>query len=267
MRNKYLDYVYNVMLVWDVKKQCAQKCAVYDLGHLLSFKNIIENMFRELAKWLKVVYNKGEKKQIRWNRVIFDTREIEEQRYGRNKSTVVNQTYINSGSYRKKFDAISDNPQLNRLLYQLAKKMLIHRSGTLYEDMYWIDLDTIEVVGQEVERDIEEAVRYSRRTETVIKQHQNLLTIHTHPNSFPPSIADINSNYFNNYVVGIVICHNGKIYMYNADQNIAEAYYSMTLAEYQSQGYTDFAAQECTLKELSDKFQIQVKEVTDNDVL
>lgn len=145
--------------------------------------------------------------------------------------------------------------------------MLIHRSGTLYEDMYWIDLDTIQIVGREVERDIEEAVQYSRRTEIVIKQHKNLLTIHTHPHSFPPSIADIKSNYFNNYAVGIVICHDGRIYMYKAAEDISEAYYSMTLAEYQNQGYADFAAQECTLKELADKFQIQVKEVTGNDVL
>ncbi len=137
----------------------------------------------------------------------------------------------------------------------------------MYEDMYWIDLDTIQIVGREVERDIEEAVQYSRRTETVIKQYQNLLTIHTHPNSFPPSIADIKSNYFNNYAVGIVICHDGRIYMYKAAEDISEAYYSMTLAEYQNQGYADDAAQKCTLKELADKFQIQVKEVTANDVL
>ena len=77
-------------------------------------------------------------------------REIEEQRYGRNKDTIVNFSYIESGEYRRKFDSISDNIKLNRLLYQLAKKMLKHRSGTLYEDMYWIDIDTGEIVASEV---------------------------------------------------------------------------------------------------------------------
>lgn len=76
-------------------------------------------------------------------------REIEEQRYGRNKNTSVNFSYIESGEYRRKFDAISNNIELNRLLYKLAKKMLKHRSGTLYEDMYWIDLDTLEVIAEE----------------------------------------------------------------------------------------------------------------------
>lgn len=55
----------------------------------------------------------------------------EEQRYGRNKDTAINHAYISSGEYRKKFDQISDNKKLNKLLYQLAKTMLEHRSGTL----------------------------------------------------------------------------------------------------------------------------------------
>lgn len=65
--------------------------------------------------------------------------EDERQRYGRNKDTAINHTYINSGSYRRKFDFISDSSELNRLIFQLSKKMLEHRSGTRFEDMYWID--------------------------------------------------------------------------------------------------------------------------------
>ena len=37
-------------------------------------------------------------------------KENEEQRPGRNKKTTINHTYIESGSYRRKFDGISDNP-------------------------------------------------------------------------------------------------------------------------------------------------------------
>ena len=70
--------------------------------------------------------------------------EKEKQRQGRNKETTVNHSYINSGKYKKKFDQISNSPRLSRLLYQIAKRALNHRSGTKYEDMYWIDLDTLE---------------------------------------------------------------------------------------------------------------------------
>ena len=95
--------------------------------------------------------------------------ELEEQRYGRNKSTVINHTYIESGEYRRKFDKISDNKELNRLLYQLAKKMLIHRSGTNIEDMYWIDPEAVEIVAEEVNQEGECGISYSDATERTIK--------------------------------------------------------------------------------------------------
>ena len=71
---------------------------------------------------------------------------LEFQRYGRNKSTLVNSKYISSGEYRKKFDKITNNADLSRLLYSKAKEMLIHRSGTLYEDMYWIDSEKVDII-------------------------------------------------------------------------------------------------------------------------
>lgn len=87
--------------------------------------------------------------------------EDEEQRYGRNKDTVINATYINSGDYRRKFDRITDLPELNRLLYKLSKKMLKHRSGTRYEDMYWIDPINLAIVAGEIQCSREELVIYS----------------------------------------------------------------------------------------------------------
>ena len=70
---------------------------------------------------------------------------FEGQRYGRNKETQIDHSFINGGAYRRKFDLISDNEELNKTLYLLAKKMLEHRAGTLFEDMYWIDPDTAQI--------------------------------------------------------------------------------------------------------------------------
>ena len=74
----------------------------------------------------------------------------EEQRYGRNKNTLVNKTYIEGGEYRRKFDNATDNQSVNKSLYDCAKKALKHRSGTLYEDMYWVDGTTGEAVAKEI---------------------------------------------------------------------------------------------------------------------
>ena len=82
--------------------------------------------------------------------------EKEEQRYGRNKETAINHAYINSGEYRRKFDKITDNPDVNRALYYAAKQALIYRGGTHYEDMFWIDKNTGKVAGKILDSTIEE---------------------------------------------------------------------------------------------------------------
>ncbi len=92
------------------------------------------------------------------------------------------------------------------------------------------------------------------------------MTIHSHPNSFPPSIGDLNSNFENRYKIGIVICHNGKIYMYAVAEKININYYCMTVEEYKKQGYDENDAQLMTLKHMKERFDIQFKEVTDNDL-
>lgn len=142
----------------------------------------------------------------------------------------------------------------------------MHRSGTLFEDMYWIKLDDIEVVAEETNSLVEKEIVYSERTKKVITNNPNLVTIHSHPNSFPPSISDINSNFFNEYSVGIVICHDGRIYMYNAEEDISEDYYNLTVVEYLKQGYNEDKAQVLALQEIKEKFSIEIKEVTDDDV-
>ena len=101
--------------------------------------------------------------------------EDEGQRYGRNKDTAINHTYINSGSYRKKFNYISNSPELNRLIFQLSKKMLLHRSGTKLEDMYWIDAARQIVVAEETESCSEEQIIYSDSIRSQIQKYDKIV--------------------------------------------------------------------------------------------
>ena len=195
------------------------------------------------------------------NRMLLES-EDEEQRYGRNKDTVINRTYINSGEYRKKFDGISASPKLNRLLYQLSKRMLEHRSGTKYEDMYWIDPKSVTIIAEETESSSEGKIEYTDSVISKIQQYNNLITLHSHPNSFPPSINDLNSNYYNHYDIGIIICHDGKVFIYSSKEEINEDYYKLTVEEYLKNGYNEYEAQISALKELQAKFDIEVKEAT-----
>lgn len=191
--------------------------------------------------------------------------ELEEQRPGRNKKTAVNKAYINSGAYRRKFDELTDSDSLNRLLYQLAKKMLDHRAGTKFEDMYWIDIDTEDIIAEETTMTVEEEIIYSKATIKAIGEHDNIITIHTHPSSSPPSAGDLNANFSHEYQAGVIVCHNGDVYLYASDEMIDDDYFSLTIAEYLNQGYNEREAHKKAIEEMCDKFDINVKEVTGDD--
>lgn len=185
----------------------------------------------------------------------------EVQRYGRNKNTTINHSYIQSGEYRKKFDEISSDKALNRKIYQITKRMLEHRSGTLYEDMYWLDIDSLEVVASETEQKTESRIKYSKTTKKAISKNDNLLVIHTHPNSMPPSINDFNSALRNKYRLCIVCCHDGKIFLYNSKKHVLDFLNKGTIAKYKKMGYNDFDSQMFALEELQSSGDIFLKEV------
>lgn len=190
---------------------------------------------------------------------------LEYQRYGRNKNTVVNKTYINSGEYRRKFDKITHNDDINRILYSKAKEMLFHRSGTLYEDMYWIDGDTGEIVAKALDEKVTEEVNYTKSIFNAINGKTNLITMHTHPNSMPPSIADFNSCFEHNYSTCIVICHDGTIYNYISNQKVPDKLYEIYIKKFGNNGdintETERIAQFMALKQIRRNYNISFWEV------
>ena len=193
-----------------------------------------------------------------------DTVALENQRYGRNKDTLVNKTYISGGEYRRKFDNITDAPEVNKTLYDCAKKALTHRSGTLYEDMYWIDTDTGDVVASETVGNIEQRVKYSASTKKTVASYSSgrLATLHNHPASMPPSAGDFNSCYRNGYKIGVVSCHNGRVFAYTSNQEISESLYDMYIQRAILDGEDEFAAQMKALNIIKENYDIDFWEVS-----
>ena len=186
---------------------------------------------------------------------------LEYQRYGRNKATLINKRYIESGEYRSKFDRITNNSYVNRVLYQKAKEMLFHRSGTLLEDMYWIDMLTGTIIAKALNETEKNRICYSESINKVIWGRTNLIAMHTHPHSMPPSIADFNSAFLHNYFMGIVICHDGKIFVYNSKEEVSENLYSMYIEKIHLHGLEEYSAQIETLNKLKESYQIDYWEV------
>ena len=188
--------------------------------------------------------------------------DLEMQRKGRNKNTQIAQSYIESGEYRKKFDSITDDKEINRLLYVCAKKMLYHRTGTLQEDMYWIDADSKQIVTKEINQGYNQRIIYSKKTRRIIKKQVGLITIHSHPSSFPPSVSDFNSNFKNKYSLGVVCGHDGKVFIYTSSVEIPVRFYAKKVEYFKRLGYNDYEAQIETINSLSKVYSIKCKEVT-----
>ena len=186
---------------------------------------------------------------------------LEKQRYGRNKQTLINSSYIDGGEYRRKFDRITDNEDINRIIYVKAKEMLKHRSGTKIEDMYWINADTGEVVAKVTDQTIEEQIDYPDAVKKAISGLNNLIAIHTHPNSLPPSVADFNSCAKHNYAIGLIICHDGTVYEYQSDETISEKLFDLYVARYIQEGKDEKEAQLKALDTLQDNYSIRFREV------
>lgn len=186
---------------------------------------------------------------------------VERQRYGRNKETTINHSYINSGEYRNKFDFITNDEIINRLIYKIAKDILKHRSGSEYEDMYWIDPISKSIIAGENSQTLEKRVIYSKQTRKRIKRYKHLITIHNHPSGFPPSIDDFNSNYKNKYGMGIVCGHDGSVFIYTSEEEIPKSFFRKKVEYYKKLGYNDYDAQIETITKLSERHNIKCKEV------
>lgn len=185
----------------------------------------------------------------------------EEQRYGRNKDTTINHTYIDSSEYRRKFDSVSTDRGLNRLLYALAKTMLYHRSGTKIEDMYWVDVSSLKIVYKIINSTVEEKILYTWRIKRIIRRNKNLVTIHSHPSNFPPSIEDFNSACVNNYKFGIVCGHNGNLFVYSSEERVPPETYYYLAGKYFKKYRDEYFAQRLALMELSKSYKIYFREV------
>lgn len=154
-------------------------------------------------------------------KLSFSIEEDETQRLGRNKQTIIDSSYIESSEYRRKINLITMSEELNKIIYQKAKQMLQHRSGTEFEDMYWFDMETTSVICSKLDETNRKEIRHTKAIDKKLKSAKAILAMHTHPHSMPPSVDDFNSFVHAGYQMGIVLCHDGTIYRYSATREIS----------------------------------------------
>lgn len=85
--------------------------------------------------------------------------------------------------------------------------------------------------------------------------------IHTHPSSMPPSIDDFNSSFNNEYKIGFVACHNGKVFRYTSEQEVSKTLYNLYIKEYLDENLSEYETQLKALQKLKENHEIDFSEV------
>lgn len=146
----------------------------------------------------------------------------------------------------------------------LMRKVCLGTRGTdPVNRMYWIDGNSGEVVAKIVDQsvDVKHKIIYTDAVKNAIKDYPNLITLHTHPSSMPPSPDDFNTFFQKNYSISLVICHDGTVYQYRSSQMISEELFGLYMKGYIESGYDERNAQIMTLTRIKRNYDIDFWEV------
>ena len=170
----------------------------------------------------------------------------------------VNFEYINSQSYKKKFEGITDNSEVNNLLYRKAVDMLEHRHNTPYEDVHLISYEKATVVASNTYSKTPFTVEHHITIDKEVKRSKadDLIGLHNHPSNLPPSGGDIAVAFERNYKLGVIVCHNGDIYIYRQRKEINSRIYDLTVEKYLRRGYNTYDAYDEALKEMKERYGV-----------
>jgi proteasome lid subunit RPN8/RPN11 len=99
------------------------------------------------------------------------------------------------------------------------RRILRHRSGTPYEDLYAYDITNGKRLSSVTTSEVEYEVRASRkmklRIKGAIESGAEVAMLHNHPGSSLPSAADIAGLKASGASFGVIACHDGSLYRYS----------------------------------------------------
>ena len=140
---------------------------------------------------------------------------------------VVDLDHLNSEAYSKKFAALTDNDRVNTSICEVAKDILNRRNGTEFESMFLVNAEDGSVLAKVDENTVKYGICYTAEFATQLEAcKQNgtpIIAIHNHPGGTPPSPDDFRKAFENGYAFGVVVGHNGQIYLYETPSKPVDA--------------------------------------------
>lgn len=119
-------------------------------------------------------------------------------------------------------------PGVEEAAVEDARRMLSHRAGTAFEDLYAYDLTDGRRLGSVTTSRERQKVEFSPKlaaavAEAVSAGHE-VVTLHNHPGSSIPSAADVLSLTRSGAARGVIACHDGSLYVYEVVGEPAPGY-------------------------------------------
>ena len=259
-----VDPKYNKQEIADVEETAKQEAKQ-------QYAERQEKRFGRLAEFSLDPENQQryEQKQKEWKTVavnlsVGESANIENLRNGNNK---VSLSYIDTETYRRKFNQITSNTSVNDALRKYSKAMLTHRNGTDGEDLYIISSKTGKRLFSKTTGNNELGVELSRDEIQNIKQFakdEGVIALHNHPTNLLPTGSDFVSAGARGYDFGLVATHDGRVFWYKAgDKPFRSEYFNKTVDKYVSElyNYDIEKAQIKTLSEFEKEFGIEWREL------
>ena len=123
---------------------------------------------------------------------------------------------------RQMFGELSDTVQ------QDIERMLSHRSGTPYEDLYVYDLTDGARIGSVVTHqkpfEVKPTEEIAKKIRDVVEEGHAVSILHNHPGSSIPSALDIRSLISTGAKFGVIAAHDGTIYRFEVVGDSAPGY-------------------------------------------
>lgn len=215
----------------------------------------------------KTYYVPGDMNYKEWKEVFVRSDKQEQEKASRKDNiNTVAWSYVKSKEYKEKFNQISNNKKVNETIYKKSIDMLEHRNNTDYEDMYLIDSVTGKVVATQTHSNAILGVVYNDEIKQVLRKSEanTLISIHNHPRNTPPSGGDFVSSARNGYKQGIIVCHNGDIYLYKTGKKpFTSGLFDRKVIEYKGTPYylNEKDAYIKVLNQFEEEYGIQWKEI------
>ena len=183
----------------------------------------------------------------------------------RNNLNSVNWNFVKSKDFKDNINKITDDKEINNLIHKKAIDILEHRQNTDFEDLAVIDRITKKVVGIQKHSQFKIKVTPNKSIVKARRKYNNKIVIHNHPSNLPPSGSDFVSNYKNSNELGVIICHNGDIYVYKTIKEFTSKLFDLSVKKYEKLGYNQLEAYYNILNDFDKEGWIEWKKISIKD--